>query len=149
VKFPLETGEVDFVLVDNVVEHVGDPAGVFGECRRVVRHGGVIAIRTLNVASYVGLASRAVPNSLHATVLGSVQRERDPRDVFPTLYRCNTTRRLRDVLRKSGFDPVVYAHDPEPAYLAFSRFAYLAGVFHQRYAPRSFGVSLFGFGRAQ
>jgi SAM-dependent methyltransferase len=147
--FPLDAGEVDFILVDNVIEHVEDPTGFLGECRRVVRCGGVIAIRTLNVASYVGLASRAVPNRLHGRVLGTVQRNRDPRDVFPTLYRCNTTRRLREVLTTSGFDPVVYAHDPEPAYLAFSRFTYLVGVLHQRYAPRAFGVNLFGFGRAR
>lgn len=145
--FPVADRECDLIVSDFVLEHVEDPELFFSECRRILRPGGRIALRTTNALGYVGLVSRLVPNRRHAAVVTRVQDGgRRERDVFPTTYRCNTTRRLRKTLARAGFDAVVYGFESEPRYFEFSRLLYALAVMHQRYAPRALRLSLFAFG---
>ena len=143
--WPADAGAVDLVLCDNVLEHLPDPASFFREARRVLRPGGYLCIRTPNVFSYFGLAARLVPNARHEAVLKVAQRGRE--DCFPTLYRSNTVWALRRMMRRHGFDHVVYGYEAEPSYLHFSRLAYALGVLHQRFAPGAIRPAIFAFGR--
>lgn len=145
--FPLDDASVDVILADAVIEHVEDPQTFFRECARVLRPGGYLCLRTTNLLSYVGMAARLIPNRLHARILSRVQNRREERDVFPTLYRCNTIGKLRRALERSGFEAVVYGVHGEPSYLAFSKPVFKLGVALHRLAPRSFGASLMGFAR--
>lgn len=144
-RWPVDAGAADLVLCDNVLEHLPDPASNFREARRVLRPGGYLCIRTPNVFSYFGLASRLVPNKHHEAVLKVVQRGRE--DCFPTLYRANTVWALRRMMRQHGFDHVVYGYEAEPSYLHFSRLAYALGVLHQKFAPRAIRPAIFAFGQ--
>jgi 2-polyprenyl-3-methyl-5-hydroxy-6-metoxy-1,4-benzoquinol methylase len=147
-RWPVEDNSIDVCVCDHVVEHVEDIEMFFSECSRVVRPGGYICIRTPNAWSYLALASRLVPNKYHSQVLNKVQFARLAQDVFPTLYRCNTVGSMTRQLRRSGFsESCVYTHDPEPAYLNFSAFAYRLGVWHQKLAPAPFKTVLFGLAR--
>jgi SAM-dependent methyltransferase len=146
-SWPVETGSVDLCLCDNVLEHLPDPAAFFSECRRVLKSGGHVCIRTPNLLSYFGLISKLVPNRYHTRVARRVQEHRNEADVFPTLYRCNTLRGIRRMLSAHGFEHVVYGYEAEPSYLEFSRLAYFLGVLHQRHAPKAFRVAIFAFGR--
>lgn len=145
----LEDDSVDICICDCVVEHLEEPDLFFSECQRVIRPGGYLCIRTANVLSYFGLFSMLIPNKSHAAVLSKVQDERKEEDVFPTLYKCNTTRRIKYMLNKYGFDDCVYGYEAEPSYLSFSRFFYLLGVIHQRFIPNLFKVAIFAFGKKQ
>jgi hypothetical protein len=51
------------------------------------------------------------------------------------------------MMRRHGFDHVVYGYEAEPGYLHFSRLAYALGVLHQKFAPRAISPALFAFGR--
>mgnify|MGYP006280010547 FL=1 len=145
--WPVADGEVDLCLVDNVLEHVPDPAAFFAECARVIRPGGHLCIRTPNRRSYFGLAAWLIPERLHGRILRRAQPRRADKDKFPTLYRCNTTGRIRRMLRRHGFDGCVYGYEAPPSYLAFSRLTYALGVLHQRLAPRALRLTLFTFAR--
>ncbi len=147
--WPVESETCEVVLCDYVIEHLPVPDGFFSEARRVLKPKGVLCIRTPNVFSYFGLASVLVPNRLHTSILRVSQPDRKAEDVFPTLYRCNTHFAMRGALIRHGFDPVVFGHDAEPAYLAFSPVAYYFGVLHQRLAPSFLRTSLFAFGSAR
>ncbi len=144
--WPLEDASVDLALADYVLEHVEDPAEFFSEAARVLRPGGYLCVRTTNRRSYVGFASALIPNGRHGQVVTRVQTVREERDVFPTLYHCNTPGRLRRAFA-AHFEAVVYAVDSEPQYLSFSSLAFRLGVMHQRHAPKFLGPGLFGFGR--
>ncbi len=146
-EFPLPDATADLCVTDYVVEHVRHPEKFFSECRRILKPGGYLCIRTTNLMSYVGLAALLTPNRLHARVVAWAQRGRESRDVFPTQYRANTRGRLAQALERAGFETSVYTHDPEPSYLSRSRLAYYLGVLHQRHAPRAFGLVLFAFAR--
>ena len=56
--WPLADASVDLAVSDYVLEHVEDPDAFFAECRRVIRPGGYLCMRTTNAMSYFGLAAR-------------------------------------------------------------------------------------------
>lgn len=145
-KLPLPDELVDVCVADVVLEHVQDVDAFFSEVGRVLKPGGYLCIRTPNVWNYMGIASRVIPNRLHARVLARLQPDRQEEDVFPTVYRCNSIRRLRRALERHSFKGVVIAHEAEPAYLSFSGALYALAVFHQRHAPRALRRTLLVFG---
>lgn len=145
--FPVADEGADVLVSDSVLEHISDPDAFFTECARVLRPGGYLCLRTPNVWSYVGILSRMIPDRFHARVLERVQTGRQEDDVFPTVYRCNTRRKIARAMERSGFDHVVYTYEAEPSYLSFSRFFYALGVLHQRYAPRAVRLAIFAFGQ--
>jgi len=147
-RWPISDDAVDLSICDNVLEHVEYPDAFFAELRRVTKAGGFVCIRTPNVLSYFGLASLVTPNELHARTLARIHNGQvDEQDVFPTVYRCNTRRKLRRMLTKYGFDHYVHGYESEPSYLSFSRIAYFVGVLHQKLAPSLFKICLFAFAR--
>ncbi|MBP6822028.1 MAG: class I SAM-dependent methyltransferase [Acidobacteria bacterium] len=146
-QWPLDDGSVDVIVSDCVLEHVEDPESFFSESRRALKTGGVLCIRTANARSYVGLISRIVPNNLHAKVLKKAKHCKKEEDTFPTVYKCNTRRKVASMLDRHGFDNCVYECESEPYYLSFSRFFFYLGVLHQRFAFRVFKPAIFAFGR--
>ena len=145
-RWPLDDSSADLCLADNVLEHVESPADFFSECRRILKTGGVLCIRTPNLLSYFGLFSKLIPNRQHGQWLSKV-KDTQGEDIFPTFYRCNTLPSLRRAFREHGFEAYVYGYEAEQSYLSFSRLTYLLGVLHQRLAPQLLRVGLHGFGR--
>lgn len=145
--WPIDDSSIDLIVCDNVLEHIEHPETFFSEIHRVLRSGGYVCIRTPNRWCYVALFSRLIPNKHHAKVISVVQDSRKAEDVFPTLYRCNTVRQLKRMLKKHGVECVVYGYEAEPSYLSFSKIAYFFGVLHQRLAPSILKPALFAFGR--
>ena len=146
-RWPVESESVDLLVSDAVLEHVPEPEQFFAECRRVMKPGGLICIRTPNRWSYVSIIAWIVPNRFHAKVVGAVQPGRQAKDVFPTLYRANSVRRLRRLLDAHQFDGCVYRHIAEPGYLGFSSLTYAAGVYLHRWLPQMAWPTLFLFAR--
>jgi SAM-dependent methyltransferase len=146
-RWPVEDDSIDLCLCDSVLEHIEQPEIFFENCRRVLKNGGYLCIRTPNSWSYVAFVSKLVPDHMHSRVLARVQEVRKEEDVFPTHYRCNSLPRLRRMLDRYGFEHVVYGYEAEPSYLQFSAFAYALGAFHQRFAPGFLRPVLHGFAR--
>jgi len=147
-RWPVEDGSVDLCTCDSVLEHVRDPEVFFAECRRVIRPGGYLCIRTSNSLNYISLLARLIPDRLHKAVLRkALQAHRKEEDTFPAMYRCNTKGRIRRMLEVHGFEHYVYGWEAEPYHLSFSHLSYLCAVIHQRLAPNLFRSTLFAFAR--
>lgn len=149
IRIPLDDASVDVVICDWVVEHLPDPVQVFSEFRRVLRVGGMVAIRTSNQWHYAYLAARMLGETQLATrILNRAQPQRKEEDVFPKIYRANTRRSLGNALCRAGFvEPTVFTWDAEPAYVGTGVIGNVLGFALHRLAlagllPRS---SLFGF----
>ena len=145
--WPVEDASIDLVLADYVLEHVENPEQFFQETRRVLKPGGCFCARTPNALGYVVFISRLIPNRWHAKVLRIAQQNREERDVFPTLYRCNTKSRLRRLLDQHGFYHVIYRTESEPSYMSFSRIAYRIFAVIHRLLPSALQSTLLVFAR--
>ena len=145
--WPIGDESIDLIFCDCVLEHLPEPAFLFGEARRKLRPGGFLCIATTNLLSYVGIAAKFVPNRFHSRIVTRVQAERKTEDVFPTVYRCNTIPAIRRELVRHGFEAAVYGFDAGPGYLAFSRLAYAIGYLHQQIAPSLIRPIIMAFAR--
>jgi SAM-dependent methyltransferase len=144
--WPLADASVDLAVSDYGLEHVDDPDAFFAECRRVIRPGGYLCMRTTNAMSYFGLAVRFTPERIHASIIQRAYvQHRQP--AAPATYRCNTVGVVRRTLDRHGFEHCVYGYQSDPAHFGFSKALYALGVLHQRYAPRRIRTSIFVFAR--
>lgn len=144
--WPIDDASVDLVLCDNVLEHIQNPETFFTQASRVTRKSGYICIRTPNAWNYVAIFSRLIPNKYHAKVTAVVKG--GEKEVFPTLYRCNTIHKVRVLLKRHGFQKaVVYGYEAEPSYLSFAKITYWLGVLHQKFAPESLKTTVVAFGQ--
>lgn len=145
--WPIEDNSIDLIVCNFVLEHIENPTEFFSEIQRVLRNGGFLCIRTLNLFGYIALAAKIIPNKYHSKVTTLVQESRKEDEVFPTVYKCNSFSKLKKYLKSSGFDYVVYGYEAEPSYLSFSTIAYFFGVLYQRYAPSFLKNTLLAFGK--
>ncbi|HEX6268752.1 MAG TPA: methyltransferase domain-containing protein [Anaerolineales bacterium] len=145
--WPTESDAIDLIVCDHVLEHIENPDQFFSEAHRSLKDGGYLCIRTPNRWSYISIAATLIPNKYHSKMTSVVQEGRKEEDVFPTLYRCNSIRKIKDSMKKYGFDGVVYGYEAEPSYLSFSKGAYWLGVLHQRFAPRFLKPVIFAYGK--
>jgi SAM-dependent methyltransferase len=146
-QWPIENDSIDLIVCDHVLEHLDDPERFFFEACRTLRDGSFLCIRTPNRWSYIGIAARVIPNRYHSNVTTVVQEGRKEEDVFPTLYRCNSIGKVKEMMNSYGFENTVYGYEAEPSYLSFSKGGYWLGVLHQRFAPHFLKPSIFAFGR--
>jgi SAM-dependent methyltransferase len=146
-SWPVESNSIDLIVCDNVLEHIEEPGQLFLEIHRVLKNGGYLCIRTPNRWSYIAIIATLIPNKYHSKVTAVVQDGRKDEDVFPTIYKCNSIRTIKNIMTKNGFECVVYGYEAEPSYLSFSRIAYFLGVLHQRLAPAFMKPAIFAFGK--
>ena len=147
--WPVASRSVDMIICDYVMEHLPDPSSFIQEASRVLVRGGYLCVRTPNTNSYMGVASRLIPNKHHTKMISKLQPTREAEDVFPTLYRCNTISALRRLLTNARFRALVYGFEPEPGYLNFSGIAYGLGVAYQKLAPSLLKTTILAFGESQ
>jgi SAM-dependent methyltransferase len=146
-KWPVNDGQIDLIYCDYVLEHIESPTEFFAEVARVLKPGGVACFRTPNRWSYVGLIAQIVPNRFHAGVTRYAQQGREARDVFPTLYRCNSRSRLLEYFDAYGLNGCAYTIESEPTYLAFSPLLYRLGAWIHPILPPALRSTLLGFAR--
>lgn len=143
--WPIDSSSIDFAVCRSVIEHVPDVPHFFSELVRVLKPGGFFAAHTSNVLSYPGIAACLIPNRYHSSIVAVAQEGRQERDVFPTLYRCNTVWKIRHALRDAGLRGVVYGIEAEPAYLEFSTLTYRLGAMLSWAIPSCFASRLIIF----
>lgn len=140
--FPFSDNSFDLIYCDWVVEHIDAPLVFSSEVYRVLKPGGWFCARTPNKYGYVGLATNAIPNFMHAKVVEIVQPGRQEKDVFPTRYRLNTVKEVKRFFPDEKFKVAVYTLNSEPGYTAENQhLTRLMRVFF-RLVPEYFGAQL-------
>lgn len=94
-RLPYEDNRFDIIFARHVFEHIESAEFTAQELMRILKPGGIIAAITPNKWGYIAVSARIVPNTFHVRVLSRSQPARKSDDVFPTVYKLNTSRDLR------------------------------------------------------
>lgn len=134
-RLPFRDGTFDIAISSHVAEHLTEPDAVFAELSRVLKPGGRLLILTPNRWHYVTMSATLMPHSFHLRFNQS--RGVDAHDIFPTVYRANTAKRLRQLYDGAELDvEELHQFETEPEYLAFSTPSYALGVGFERVVNR-------------
>ena len=144
-EIPVESGTVDVVISNCVINLSENKEAVFKEIWRVLKPGGWICARTVNKWGYVAMVSRLVPNALHARLLGRIQPQRSEADVFPTVYRLNTPAAARRHFR--GHEVIWYHDNGDPSYHFGNGLLYRLLLLGHRLLPARLATSICFFVR--
>jgi SAM-dependent methyltransferase len=99
---PFRDGSFDLVTANMVAEHLPDPRSVLRDVRRVLRPGGHFVFHTPNYLYYLIFIASLTPDFLKKWLILKLEK-RVAADVFPTFYRINTERRVRELAAETGF----------------------------------------------
>ena len=140
---PLDDHSVDLIFCDYVLEHVVDVAGFKREIARLLKPGGYFCARTPHAMHYVSVFARLIKNPMHVRVLRFLQPRREAQDVFPTAYKLNSLRRVRNEF--PDWLDYSYIHSSEPQYFFGSRALYRLFQAVHAVLPKSATGNLFIF----
>ncbi|MBI5851029.1 MAG: class I SAM-dependent methyltransferase [Planctomycetes bacterium] len=94
----------DLATMRMVAEHITDPPSVVRTLSRLLRPGGNVVLFTVNRWAPVSVVSSLTPFWLHHPIKKLFFAEEDEKDTFPTVYRMNTRRRLKELFAECGFE---------------------------------------------
>jgi len=104
-EIELDSNSVDLVISRSVMEHLQEPLPVYASINRVLKDSGHFIFLTPNVADYVSIFAKLIPNKFHPWIVSKVEG-RNEEDTFPTFYRSNSFLAISRLARRSGFELV-------------------------------------------
>lgn len=117
--------QFDLATLRMVAEHITNPPAVARKLNQLVRRGGRVVIFTVNRWSPVTLVANALPFGLHYPIKKMFWGGEEE-DTFPTAYKMNTRRQLRELMSGHGFDEEYFAYLDDLSVLGnFKRLNYL------------------------
>lgn len=130
-QLPYHDNTFDIAFSSCVWEHLHSPEQVLREVYRVLKPGALYIGKTPSRFHYVCLIAAATPLRFHQFV--NRLRGRSERDTFPTYYRLNSRRAIRQCAEKVGFSVRdIVCTEGRPEYLRFSAATYLGGWLYER-----------------
>lgn len=131
-KLPFPDSSFDLVFHTMVAEHLDSPKESVAECLRVLKPNGKILIHTVSLWYYGSIVAALTPHWFHRFYVKHLGLGRLPEDVFPTRYKFNTRRQINKIAKSLNVDVDLEFIAVPPAYLAFSRLAWQAGVLYSK-----------------
>jgi ubiquinone/menaquinone biosynthesis C-methylase UbiE len=156
-SLPFPDHSFDLVTCNMVVEHLENPRRSFAELVRVLKSNGALVVHTPNTLNYLVMANQLLKKILPRPFLLRVARLSDGRaasDFFPTFYRANTSRRLRELFSEVGLETEALdtLTAPQPFFRFFAPLAFFE-LFLMRATMgktfRRFGADIVIVGRRQ
>lgn len=127
----LTSDSVDLVCCRSVMEHVTDPDRAYAEISRALKPGGHFIFLTANVYDYASLAAMLIPNRFHARIV-RLTEGRAEEDTFPTAYKCNSRRKIRQLCERHGFAITDFSYLGQyPNYFSFNRVLHYAASLYE------------------
>jgi SAM-dependent methyltransferase len=140
---PVADSAFDLILCDYVLEHIADLGAFKREVSRVLKPGGYFCGRTPHRLNYVSLVASMIQNANHARWLRRLQPKRKQKDVFPTMYKCNTLNKVAALF--ISWDNYSYLYSPEPQYYFGNKFVFKILFWFHKFAPSVMTANIFIF----
>lgn len=131
-KMDIADSSADLVISRSVMEHLEDVESVYREIYRILRPGGHFIFLVPNLWDYVSVISYLIPNRYHKAIVSKLSG-RAPKNVFPTYYRSNTDRSVRNLAGKTGYKVnYIEYYGQYPYMLEFNSLAFMVGVAYDK-----------------
>lgn len=144
-KLPFDDNSFDLIISDFTFEHIENSKEVAQEFTRILKTGGWICARTPNKYNYIYILVQLVNNSWHRKFLKYVQPLRNEVDVFPTMYRMNSVRKISALFPCEKYENHSYYFESEPAYFFNNSFVFFAMKVFDSFLPSFLKNNLFVF----
>ncbi|MBI4855348.1 MAG: class I SAM-dependent methyltransferase [Acetobacterium woodii] len=132
---PFKDSTFDIIVCKDVLEHLRTPIIVFQEFSRILKKEGFLIILTPSIYNYVSIISRITPFRLH-TFFNKL-RGINATDIFPTYYRANSIRSLKELGKGVGLKMEDHMMIQKwPSYLIFSVILFRIGIMYERILNR-------------
>ncbi|MGR3274552.1 class I SAM-dependent methyltransferase [Acaryochloris marina NIES-2412] len=144
-KLPFDNNSFDLIISDFTFEHIENDKEIAQEFTRILKAGGWICARTPNKYNYVYILIQLINNSWHRKILKYVQPLRNEIDVFPTMYRMNSARKINTLFPCDKYENHSYYFKSEPAYFFNNSFVFFAMKVFDSFLPSFLKNNLFVF----
>ncbi|WP_262694129.1 class I SAM-dependent methyltransferase [Kordiimonas aquimaris] len=132
---PLPDNQFDFIICDNVLEHITEAGAFFKEVTRLLKPGGRFLGKTPNKYHYMPLIARLTPHWFHRFY--NRMRGREAEDTFPTQYKVNSVKDVYKLTALAGLDVLgVELVEGRPEYMRIFAPLYLFGIVYERLINR-------------
>jgi SAM-dependent methyltransferase len=133
-RFPYPDGTFDLCVSNYVGEHIRDPQEHLREVHRVLRPNGAYVFRTPNRYHYVAAIASLTPHWFHERTANALRKlPQDSHAPYPSFYRMNSRRAIRDLASATGFEiETMRLVEKEPSYGMASRAMFLAFTAYER-----------------
>jgi len=130
-NMPFEDNFFDLVICNNVLEHIEKPTFFFQQIEKKLKPSGFFIAKTPNRKHYMPLIARLTPMWFHRFIKSRMGKKAE--DVFPTLYRANTFKKLRQLAEENHFEVIeICSCESRPEYMRWNFFTYLVGYLYER-----------------
>jgi len=131
-EMAFKSGTFDLVISRSVLEHIENPAKMCEEIYRVLKPGGQYIFLTPNLFDYSTICAKIIPNRFHAKIVRFMEG-RNEEDIFPTYYRLNSEKHIKQIVRKVGFRSYRLEYFGQyPSYFLFNPLLFLTGSFYDK-----------------
>ncbi|ABW25426.1 class I SAM-dependent methyltransferase [Acaryochloris marina] len=144
-KLPFDDNSFDLIISDFTFEHIENENEIAQEFTRILKAGGWICARTPNKYNYVYILIQLIRNSWHEQILKYVQPLRNEIDVFPTMYRMNSARKIDILFPDDKYENYTYYFNSEPAYFFNNSFLFFIMKIIDSFLPFYLKNNLFIF----
>jgi SAM-dependent methyltransferase len=132
--YPFPDASFDACVSNYCIEHIPDPGAHLAEVARVLRPGGVYALRTPNRWHYVSLFSSVTPHWVHDLLANRLRGiGEEGHEPYPTVYAMNTREAVARLASRRGLEVEdLRLVEKEPSYGMSSRVLFLAFTAYER-----------------
>ena len=139
----VEPASIDVIIANYVLEHVDNPTAFYDQVNSCLKNGGWFCARTPHKFTYTSIMASFIKNSQHSKFLKFIQPSRKEEDVFPTVYKMN---RMKDIKNTFfNWENKTFIYRAEPSYYFGNRFIYKLQSLLHRLLPAFLCGNLFIF----
>jgi len=137
-QLPFPEAVFDIIISQWVVEHIPEPALCFREFYRVLKKGGGLILVTNSIYHPLMFFSSIFPAAIRDDIKKFLLPPEIEEDTFPTYYRCNSLKKMEDVLEGIGFSKVYDTYVGDSSFFIFSRLLFPLLLFYEKITDISF-----------
>jgi len=135
---PFADEAFDTIISQWAVEHIPDPVICFSEFHRVLKKKGGLIVVTNSIYNPLMFFSSIFHERIRDVLKTRLLPPEIEEGTFPTYYRCNSLKKMGQVLESIGFSKVSATYEGDVSFFIFSRLLFPLFLFYEKITNVSF-----------